>query len=163
MTVSITCPVCGKISHNPNDVTHGWCGHCRAYTGAIVEMVDRAPWGLERPMYFDKQGHPVTLARWAWLSDRGRFDDYRRIAEDHVDLYWVSTVWIGLDMNFAGGPPHIFETMVFLDGSVEDMGMNRYASEDEARAGHEATVAEIRELARIIEDSRRGVTTEGES
>lgn len=163
MTVSITCPVCSTTSHNPDDVSAGWCEHCRAYTGAVVEMVDRAPWGLDRPMYFDKQGHPVTMARWAWLSDHDRFEEYRRVAEDTIDLYWVSTVWIGLDLGFAGGPPLIFETAVFLQDTVEDMGMNRYASEDEARAGHEAVVAEIRELARTIEDSRRGATAEGES
>ncbi len=29
---SITCPVCHRTSHNPQDVKYGYCGNCRAYT-----------------------------------------------------------------------------------------------------------------------------------
>ena len=31
---SITCPVCGMTSHNPNDVREGFCGNCQDWTGA---------------------------------------------------------------------------------------------------------------------------------
>lgn len=34
MTDSITCPVCGRTSWNPNDVREGYCGHCHAWTSA---------------------------------------------------------------------------------------------------------------------------------
>lgn len=27
----IVCPTCGMVSHNPNDVTHRYCGHCHAF------------------------------------------------------------------------------------------------------------------------------------
>jgi len=30
---SFTCPVCGRTSHNVNDVREGYCGHCHAWTG----------------------------------------------------------------------------------------------------------------------------------
>jgi hypothetical protein len=30
---SITCPVCGMTSYNPNDVREGYCGNCHAWTG----------------------------------------------------------------------------------------------------------------------------------
>lgn len=30
---SFTCPVCGRTSHNPNDVTEQWCGACHGATG----------------------------------------------------------------------------------------------------------------------------------
>jgi hypothetical protein len=30
--VSITCPVCGRTSHNPNDVREGYCGFCHDWT-----------------------------------------------------------------------------------------------------------------------------------
>src|SRR5205807_7468130 len=29
---SITCPLCGMTSHNPNDVKNGYCGNCHAFT-----------------------------------------------------------------------------------------------------------------------------------
>jgi hypothetical protein len=151
---SITCPRCGRTSHNPNDVREGYCGNCHDWTGAIASMVEPGR-TFDRGMYFDRQGHEISLARWAWLNSRERFADYRRIAEDHVDLYWISTIWLGLDHSFGSGPPLIFETMVFLSGTPEDMGMQRYATEDQARAGHEAIVAEIRVLDEQAADRER--------
>lgn len=32
--MSFTCPVCGRTSHNPNDVREQWCGACHGVTGA---------------------------------------------------------------------------------------------------------------------------------
>jgi len=32
MTTSITCPVCGRTSYNPNDVLWGYCGFCHDWT-----------------------------------------------------------------------------------------------------------------------------------
>jgi ribosomal protein L37E len=29
---SITCPVCGRTSYNPNDIKEGYCGHCHDWT-----------------------------------------------------------------------------------------------------------------------------------
>lgn len=29
---SITCPKCGVTSYNPNDIQHGFCGNCNAWT-----------------------------------------------------------------------------------------------------------------------------------
>lgn len=30
---SFTCPCCGAVSYHPDDVRHGWCGRCHAFTG----------------------------------------------------------------------------------------------------------------------------------
>jgi ribosomal protein S27AE len=30
---SFTCPVCGAVSHHPDDVAEGYCGKCHAWTG----------------------------------------------------------------------------------------------------------------------------------
>ncbi len=147
---SITCPVCGRTSHNPNDVREGFCGACHAWTGAAEHMVHSVPFEIEQDMYYDRQGHPITLARYAWLIGyHTRTEVYKRIALDDIGLYRVSTVWLGANHNWTGvGPPIIFETMVFLAGSSEDWGMHRYATEEQALAGHEAVCAEIRELDR---------------
>lgn len=29
---SITCPVCGRTSYNPNDIREGYCGFCHDWT-----------------------------------------------------------------------------------------------------------------------------------
>jgi hypothetical protein len=29
--VSITCPVCGRVSYNPGDVEHRYCGNCHQF------------------------------------------------------------------------------------------------------------------------------------
>ena len=29
---SVTCPKCGYVSVNPNDIEHGYCGHCHDWT-----------------------------------------------------------------------------------------------------------------------------------
>jgi hypothetical protein len=68
--------------------------------------------------------------------------DYKIIKqEDLPNGYWVSTVWLGLDHRFGDttGLPVIFETMVFnhkWGRSMADHDMERYCTEEEARAGH---------------------------
>lgn len=52
----------------------------------------------------------------------------------------VSTVFLGLDQRFdEGGPPVLFETMVF----PECDRMERYCTLDEAEQGHENIIAEL--------------------
>ena len=46
----------------------------------------------------------------------------------------VSTVFLGLDHAFDGGTPLLFETMIF--GGEHDEYQERYATWDEAEAGH---------------------------
>ena len=33
MTESFTCPECGEVSYNPNDIENGYCGVCHWWTG----------------------------------------------------------------------------------------------------------------------------------
>lgn len=97
--------------------------------------------------YYDRTGHPITLDQWlAAASDL----DGKRVAQDDVvtpggRCLWVSTVWLGLDHSFlTGGPPIIFETMVFEHG-MADSYMDRYATEAQALEGHAAIVHAARE------------------
>lgn len=60
----------------------------------------------------------------------------------------VSTVFLAMDHSWGDGPPVLWETMVF--GGPLDMYQDRYSSEEDARAGHERVVAEVRDaLAQI--------------
>ena len=119
-----------------------------------------------RGRYYAKDGTPIgdTLT-WAELfEDR----EYTRVAETILeDGTRISTIWLGLDHNFFdNGPPIIFESMVF-DGAVsytegiaanEELGLpargpmayheswdeQRYSTEAEAIAGHDALVKKWR-------------------
>lgn len=113
---------------------------------------------LGRPMHFDRQGNPLTL--WEWIPLHGD-PKYRRVAATQLGFdggIFVSTVWLGTDHSFGTGPPLIFETMVFdrttSASMANDLFMDRYSTEEQALAGHEAMVALVRhelELAVIDE------------
>lgn len=92
--------------------------------------------------YYDRTGEPMTMHVWAQ-----RFEDleYKRVASDTVGDFDVSTVWLGIDHRFAGdGAPLIFETIVFGGNELEDNEQRRYATEDEARAGHAEIVERLK-------------------
>jgi hypothetical protein len=88
-------------------------------------------------MYYDRRGWPISMTAW---SLRHGDVNYRVVAQDRLRGWLVSTVWLGLDHNFFGqGPPLIFETMVFApEGGLlgNEEYCERYATEEEARAGH---------------------------
>jgi hypothetical protein len=69
-------------------------------------------------------------ARWASFLESDR-----SIARTGNENITVSTVFLGLDHNFSGrGPPLVFETMIL--GGPHDGAQRRYATYDEAEAGH---------------------------
>lgn len=86
----------------------------------------------------------VPLMEWAtWFestfSPTGAVNNLRRVEETNInDEVRVSTVFIWLDYAF-GGPPLIFETMIF--GGKNDLYQVRYSTWDEAVEGHKKAVA----------------------
>lgn len=88
------------------------------------------------------EGHepvPADLMTWArWFENATN----RRVAETHVGDMRISTVFLGLDHNFAGGPPLLFESLVF-DGTL-DGEMERYTTWEEAEEGHTRLVNRVR-------------------
>lgn len=95
----------------------------------------RGNWILEGTT--PRQVDALEWARWFETAKR-------HVADDRVGDYRVSTVFIGIDHRFEGeGPPLLFETMVFKkDGSQADL-IDRYATWDEAIAGHARTFAAV--------------------
>jgi hypothetical protein len=74
---------------------------------------------------------------------------HKRVAFTQLPDCWVSTTFLGMDHGWSGDPPILFETMAFKgqysDGTVNDLDYtDRYATWDEAVAGHAATVEKIR-------------------
>ena len=50
----------------------------------------------------------------------------------------ISTVFLGIDHNFGGGKPLLFETMIF--GGEHDNYQERYSTWNEAEKGHEKAI-----------------------
>lgn len=96
---------------------------------------------------YDRNGVPMSVRDWqARACDYG----YKRVARSKIldaanpAVMWdVSTVWLGLDHNWGDGPPHIFETMVFAEGSSMDSACERYSTLAEAELGHRAMVVTV--------------------
>lgn len=91
-------------------------------------------------MWYDKQGKQITAAEEVEL--RLSDPDYKRVAKTQVGKVEVSTVWLGLDHSWNGGPPLVFETCVF--GGKHDLHMERYSTETEARKGHDRIVRMVK-------------------
>jgi len=83
----------------------------------------------------DANGNPVVctdLIEWATWYETAEF---RRLAFDQVGEVKISTVFLGLDHNFAmTGPPILWETMIF--GGPFDRELYRYTTRDLALIGH---------------------------
>ena len=90
-------------------------------------------------MYFDYEGQPIDLMEWARLMEDHHT---RQIAHTEVGETRISTVWLGLDHSFFGGPPQIFETMIF--GGPCDQDQWRYSTKELALAGHQLAVDLVR-------------------
>jgi hypothetical protein len=96
----------------------------------------------------DEHGQPVpcedlaTWAQWFETADRRVAQDLDEGDEgDAGKKVRVSTVFLGLDHNWGGGPPILWETLVF--GGALDGEMARYTSLADALAGHQAMCARV--------------------
>lgn len=93
--------------------------------------------------FYDRDNNPLDLETWGRMNEN---DDYKIIKQELVGKYFVSTVWIGLDMSHWNEmPPLIFETMIFIEEGDESKDpLNdyqvRYTTETQAMDGHEKAV-----------------------
>jgi hypothetical protein len=88
--------------------------------------------------YYGMDGKPITLDEYAaYMKDFPLRQVGSTVLPGGV---LVSTVLLCLDHSFGSGPPLIFETMVFGPGSSADLDCVRYATKEEAEAGHAAMV-----------------------
>lgn len=82
--------------------------------------------------YYNRAGKPISAEQ--WITERSRVSVVVR-RTDLGPLGLVSTVWLGLNHNWDDeGEPLIFETLVF--GGPLSEYLERYATEEEAVAGH---------------------------
>jgi len=135
---------------------------CRLPTGERLNEITNAPASATvgcrfmnrdtdwdgRPIYYDRQGQPMTMHQWA---EKFQDEDYTHIARDVIGpvepldpapLITVSTFWLGVNPNWRNDEPLIYETLI-IGGGYDATGM-RYATEKQAREGHRRVVDELR-------------------
>lgn len=103
----------------------------------------------------DDEHQPVKVDSLVWAawreSDRTRKKS--QVGLDQLESAVISTVFLGLDHNWRGGLPILFETMVFASVPEHDVDQHmwRYSTWDEAVAGHKAAVRLCKELDAAIQ------------
>ena len=116
-----------------------------------------------RPYYYKLNGHTPVPCEIEELEPLFKDIARRRVAIDDIEIngipYQVSTVFLAIDHAFGGGPPILFETMIF-GGNREDIYMKRYCTWDEAEDGHQEALEYLKglmELERLalLEDKRK--------
>ena len=89
---------------------------------------------------FILEGHKVVrcddLMKWAKWFGTADHHVAKTTLSNGVD---ISTIFLGLDHNFTGKPPILFETMVF--GGEFDEQAERYSNWQDAEEGHKKWVA----------------------
>lgn len=92
-----------------------------------------------------------SLEEW-WDHIAGRIPDYsRQVADEEINGKRISTVFLGLDLQWQDDRPlHIFETMVF-DEDRRDIYMDRYSTWQEAEEGHKKAMQWVLEGCKVDE------------
>jgi hypothetical protein len=121
-----------------------------------------SPWPfshVRRYRHWILNGHQLVpvddVLTWGKWFERATEDGSRVVGQDEIGGYMISTVFVGVDLNWIDeGPPLLFETMIFGErGSGDDLECRRYATWDDAAAGHAEMVARVRGIVAMLETS----------
>lgn len=104
----------------------------------------------------NEAGQPVpepNLLVWGrWFESKARI-----VKQENVEPYRVSTVFLGLNHNFdPGGPPILWETMVFGRGPLNQTMDRCSGNREQAEAMHLRMIERISVLARTGTDREHG-------
>ena len=132
----------------------------RAESEARIEVPEwMRAYREEHHEYFDLEARPCTFGRWGELQEEKRHDPNGpwRVGADQVGAFWVSTVWVGLDMAIGPGAPVIYETMIFDndlddDSNWREVYTDRYPDRASAVTGHAAAVLLARNPDLLLSD-----------
>jgi len=95
------------------------------------------------PKYYVLVGRlPVAVDLMTWANWWGPNRDKCQIGCDEFPGCMISTVFLGLDHNFMGTEPILFETMIF--GGPLDGEQWRYSTYSQAERGHKEAVAQAK-------------------
>ena len=95
--------------------------------------------------FYDLAGQPMAFEEWMWAMEDPTRRQVNRTLTGHASRRKVvSTIWLGLNHNYGEGAPLIFETMMFNRHSNRPLLCRRYATHEEAIAGHHAVALTYR-------------------
>lgn len=89
----------------------------------------------------NEDGNPVAVGLEEWAEWFGEHKEERIMKQTRVFGIWVSTIFLGLNHNFFGNEPLIFETMIF--GGTLDQYQDRYSTKEQALRGHREAVWKV--------------------
>jgi hypothetical protein len=87
---------------------------------------------------------PCELTEWSKLYEETYGRQRRRVDSIDIDDKHISTVFLGLDHNYFGGKPLLFETMIF-DAEGSDIYCERYSTWIEAEEGHKKAIQWVKD------------------
>ena len=95
--------------------------------------------------WYDKKGKKLSNveATPLLMDEEYKIIEQTRGKDKDGEELLVSTVWLGLDHNYDGGKPLIFETMVFPKGEWLERYCERYSTEAQAKKGHKKAVKQF--------------------
>lgn len=139
-----------------------WINRMKSYQKTLLDLIAKNPKVLLlRPRcngknmsrhYFLNPDHSYTPCDViAWAKQFGLNDTH--VADDMINDHHVSTVWLGLDYNYWGGPPLVFETMVFKPDGGDNYCV-RYTTWEQAEAGHQEAISWVKNGCKRINDER---------
>ena len=92
-------------------------------------------------------GKVISLKEWGELAEDL---NYRIVKQEKVGEYFISTIWLGTDLNFySEGVENIFETMIFNKEERAELFQQRYRSLEDAKNGHKKIVSMLKDGANI--------------
>lgn len=101
-------------------------------------------------LFFDRKARPIGMIQAGQL--KWEQPGYERIGHSwlvgRLGAVEVSTVWLGMDHGWRGGPPIIFETMIFCDDDELNLSCWRYSTVKDAQIGHRRVVKLVKLLQR---------------
>lgn len=115
----------------------------------LEDLPDYTAYLSDSGLYILDGTTPVPVAdvmAWAtWMHQQGPQLLVERTQLTHEVL--VSTVFLGIDHGLPFGPPQLFETMVFWEGSPHHLDCKRCGRWADALQQHAAVVARIQSVA----------------
>lgn len=128
----------------------------RQVTAALHALARPLYWRLNADHTISPLGGADGEATLEWARQFEQFDN-RVLKQETIEGCLVSTVFLGLDHGFGGGPPLVFETMAFSAATKmvktfgdrereihEELTQRRYSTYDEAMRGHAEVAAHVR-------------------
>ncbi len=93
-------------------------------------------------LYYLNEDHTYracSLEEWSDQIEHRQKNKTKHIAHDLINGKTISTIWLGINLNYGEGPLHLFETMVFDEAGLS-IYLERFSTWDKAEEGHRKAI-----------------------